>query len=86
MHPPIHPQDTEELVRRNGGKPPLTMQSFTKLVDKAGSPPAPAPDPPAALPAPAAGAAGTEPSATGVPTWQEMGFKEGPTSPFKVCD
>ena len=77
------PQDTSELVRRNGGKPPLTYQSFIKLVDKLGNPPAPVADPPAHLPSPAAGAEGTEPEATYVPTWQEMGFKTAPSTLFK---
>lgn len=30
---PASPQDPQMLLDRNGGKPPLTMQSFTKLVD-----------------------------------------------------
>ena len=30
------PQDPQLLLARNGGKPPLTMQSFTKLVDAGG--------------------------------------------------
>ena len=42
--------DPRELVRLNGGKPALTMQAFTSLCDRAGDPPAPAPDPPATLP------------------------------------
>ena len=29
-------QDPQLLLARNGGKPPLTMQSFTKLVDAGG--------------------------------------------------
>ena len=77
------PQDTSELVRRNGGKPPLTYQSFIKLADKLGNPPAPVADPPVRLPSPAAGAVGTEPEATYVPTWQEMGFKTAPSTLFK---
>ena len=51
-------QDTDELVSRNGGRPPLTMVSFTKLVDRVGAPPAPAPDPPGQLPGPEAGVLG----------------------------
>ncbi|KAG1670815.1 hypothetical protein FOA52_003406 [Chlamydomonas sp. UWO 241] len=75
--------DTSELVERNGGKAPLTMTSFTKLLDKAGKPHAPASDPSAALPGPAKGAVGTAEDETSVPTWQEVGFTEAPTSPFK---
>lgn len=31
--PHTSPQDPQLLLARNGGRPPLTMQSFTKLVD-----------------------------------------------------
>lgn len=75
--------DTAMLVARNNGAAPLTMQSFTKLVDRVGPPPAPRPAP-TRVPPPAPGAPGTEPEATGVPTWQEVGFKEPPTTIFKV--
>lgn len=73
------------LVRRNGGSPPLTYQSFCKLVGNVGNPPPPAADPPAAMPAPRPGSAGL-----GVekdicaPTWQEVGFKEAPVTIFKA--
>ena len=44
--------DPAELLRRSpGGRPPLTMKSFEKLVDSMGVPPAPAAAPPASLPA-----------------------------------
>ncbi|PNH10276.1 (6-4)DNA photolyase [Tetrabaena socialis] len=75
--------DTEMLVARHGGSPPLTMQSFTKLVDRVGDPPPPAPDPPAAIPPPAPGMPAADPAATGVPTWQEVGFTEAPVTIFK---
>lgn len=75
--------DPAVLVRRNNGAAPLTYQSFTKLVDKVGPPPAPLPTPDA-VPPPLAGAPGAEPEATSVPTWQEVGFKEAPTTIFKV--
>jgi len=42
--------DPNVLIAKNGGKAPLTMQSFQKVVDKAGPPPAPAADPPSSLP------------------------------------
>lgn len=45
-----------ELIRKSGGKPPLTMKSFEKLIALMGDPPAPAVDPPAVLPAPVKGA------------------------------
>ena len=44
--------DPAELIQRAGGKPPLTMKSFEKLIAVMGDPPAPAADPPAALPGP----------------------------------
>jgi hypothetical protein len=72
------------LVARNGGSPPLTMVSFCKLVDRVGDPLPPAPDPPAAIPGPAPDMPSTDPAATEVPTWQEVGFKEEPATIFKV--
>ncbi|KXZ45826.1 hypothetical protein GPECTOR_50g620 [Gonium pectorale] len=75
--------DTDMLVARNGGSPPLTMQSFCKLVDRVGDPPAPAPDPPAAMPPPAEGMPSADPGVTQVPTWQEVGFTEAPVTIFK---
>ena len=76
-------QDTDAMVKRNGGKPPLTMQSFTKLVDKAGDPPAalvtPSIIPP---PGPVVEAWG---SPLEVPSLQEVGFTGTPTTIFKVC-
>lgn len=79
------PQDTAKLVQRNGGKAPLTMGSFQKLVDGLGPPPPPAADPPHVLPPPAPGAKGADAPSTSVPTWQEMGFSpdEPPTAVFK---
>lgn len=32
----MRPQDPQLLLARNGGKPPLTMQAFTKLADAGG--------------------------------------------------
>lgn len=76
-------QDTDMMVKRSGGKPPLTMQSFTKLVDKVGDPPAPLPAP-AAIPPPGDLVA-TWGSPLEVPTLQEVGFTGTPTTIFKVC-
>jgi hypothetical protein len=86
FNPPKPPtlQDPAALVAANGGRPPMTMQAFTKLVDKAGDPPPPAPDPPAQLPPPDGGAPGAGEGETGVPTLAEVGFTQQPTSPFKV--
>ena len=71
-------------MQQNGGRPPLTMQSFTRLVDRLGDPPAPAADVPAVLPPPAPGAPGAAAEETGVPTLLECGFTTTPTAPFKV--
>jgi hypothetical protein len=80
--PYVTMQDTDAMVKRNGGKPPLTMQSFTKLVDKAGDPPA-ALVVPSIIPPP-----GHVVEAWGspleVPTLQEVGFTGTPTTIFKV--
>ncbi|GFR42357.1 hypothetical protein Agub_g3052, partial [Astrephomene gubernaculifera] len=92
--------DTDMLVARNGGSPPLTMQAFCRLVERVGEPLPPAPDPPAQLPplpplpppATTSGEEGEEqgrqrpsadPAVTGVPTWQEVGFKEAPVTIFR---
>ncbi|KAI8474142.1 MAG: FAD binding domain of DNA photolyase-domain-containing protein [Monoraphidium minutum] len=75
--------DPAALIAANGGRPPLTMQAFTKLVDRAGDPPPPAGPPPAALPPPDGGAAGAGEEGTGVPTLAEVGFPDAPTAPFK---
>ncbi len=74
------------MARCKGKAPPLTMQAFTKLVDGVGAPPAPAPDPPAQLPPPLlpGGGAPAAGEPTHVPTWQEAGFNEAPTTIFKV--
>lgn len=72
-------QDTEHVVLQNGGKPPLTMQSFTKLIDKLGDPAAPLPAP-LTLPPP-----GPVMEVTTVPTLQECGFTQQPTTIFRVC-
>ncbi|GLI71222.1 hypothetical protein VaNZ11_016339 [Volvox africanus] len=75
--------DTEMLVARNGGRPPLTMVSFCNLVNRVGDPQPPAPDPPATLPPLGEGKPSADPATTAVPTWQEVGFKEAPTLIFK---
>lgn len=58
-------------------------QGFLKLIASVGDPPAPAPDPPATLAAPAAGAHGADEAATQIPTLEELGYTERPSSPFK---
>ncbi len=80
----IATQDTASLVQRNGGKPPLTYQSFIKLVDKLGDPPSPVASAPAQIPPPWANALGADVAATRVPTLEEVGFQEKPTTMFKV--
>lgn len=75
--------DPGQLLARAGGRAPLTMQSFLKLVAALGDPPAPAPDPPARLPGPAPGTKGAEEGATGIPSLAALGYTEAPTSPFK---
>jgi hypothetical protein len=70
------------MVKRSGGKPPLTMQSFTKLVDRVGDPPAPL-EAPATIPAPGPGVDSWG-SPCEVPTLQEVGFTGTPSTIFKV--
>lgn len=70
------------LVRRSNGKLPVTMQSFTKLVDKVGDPPAPL-DAPGAIPPPGPAAQAWGQPLT-VPTLEEVGFTGTPTTIFKV--
>lgn len=73
-----HAQDPEQLVAQNGGKPPVTMQSFTKLIEKVGDPRAPLPSP-TVMPPP-----GPVDELVSVPTLQEVGFTEEPSTIFKV--
>jgi len=67
--------DPDVLIAKNGGKAPLTMQSFQKIVDKAGAPPAPAADPPSTLPSPGGVAVVPEDSYK-VPTLVDIGYGE----------
>ncbi|KAI3439135.1 hypothetical protein D9Q98_001543 [Chlorella vulgaris] len=79
--------DPELLLSRSGGKPPLTMQSFTKLVTAVGPPPEPAADPPGKLPplAPKAAkeAARDGGAAVAVPLLADLGYPPAGTTPFK---
>uniref|UniRef100_A0A7S3R4Y9 Photolyase/cryptochrome alpha/beta domain-containing protein n=1 Tax=Dunaliella tertiolecta TaxID=3047 RepID=A0A7S3R4Y9_DUNTE len=75
--------DTDMLVRENKGKAPLTMQAFEKLVDRVGHPLTALPAPTARLPPVDVSLPGIKDAEVGVPTWQEMGFKEAPTAIFK---
>eukprot|EP00878_Enallax_costatus_P020725 GHUV01021916.1.p1 GENE.GHUV01021916.1~~GHUV01021916.1.p1 ORF type:complete len:400 (+),score=98.18 GHUV01021916.1:1271-2470(+) len=69
--------DTEQLIAQNNGKVPVTMQSFTKLIDKVG-------DPQAALLAPAIiPPPGPFDELVSVPTLAEVGFTQAPTTIFK---
>jgi cryptochrome len=71
--------DPSILISKNGGKAPMTMQSFQKLVDKVGPPPAPAADPPSELPAcPLVSDGGY-----GVPSMKEIGYGEEYTKDAK---
>jgi cryptochrome len=79
MQPSTCQQDTDALLRAAGGRAPQTMQSFTKLIDKVGEPPAPLPAP-ASLPPPGPLAE----VVTSVPTLAEVGFEQRPTTVFKV--
>lgn len=71
-------QDTEQLLAQNGGKVPLTMQSFTKLIDKVGEPTAPLTAPATICPP------GPVDEVVSVPTLAEVGFTQQPTTIFKV--
>jgi cryptochrome len=75
--------DPQLLLARNGGKPPLTMQAFTKLADAVGPPPAPAADPPEKLPPLAPQAASLDAAASGVPSLADIGYPPAGTTPFK---
>jgi hypothetical protein len=77
----LRTQDTDVLLRAAGGKPPLTMQAFTKLVDKVGAPPAPLAAPSTLPPL------GPMPNDVGpvdVPALAELGFTGEPSTIFKV--
>jgi hypothetical protein len=55
------------------------MQSFTKLIDKVGEPPAPLPAP-VSVPPPGP----VSEAVTSVPTLAQVGFSQQPTTVFKV--
>jgi hypothetical protein len=67
------------LLRVSGGRAPQTMQSFTKLIDKVGEPPAPLPAPVSMPPL-----GPVSEAVTSVPTLREVGFQQQPTTVFKV--
>jgi cryptochrome len=76
--------DLEALAAAAGGKAPLTMQSFQKLLAVVGPPPPPAPDAPAALPGPAPGAWSCAPAEAAVPSLAACGYPaDGATAPFR---
>ncbi|KAL4418944.1 hypothetical protein ABPG77_009124 [Micractinium sp. CCAP 211/92] len=76
--------DPQMLLDRNGGKPPITMQSFTKLVDSVGAPPAPAADPPEKLPPlPPKAEAQAAAAEADVPSLTDIGYPPAGTTPFK---
>lgn len=74
--------DPNVLIAKNGGKAPLTMQSFQKIVDKAGAPPAPAADPPSMLP-PLGDGAVVPDGAYHVPSLEDLGYGEEHTKETK---
>lgn len=83
-HTLYDPADLHKLCK--GGKLPLTMQGFTKMVDSLGDPPAPLADPPAAMPGPEPGKKFTSKEEGRVPTLTELGYEEIPAdrqSPFR---
>eukprot|EP01137_Pigoraptor_chileana_P026531 Opistho-2@7955 len=75
--------DTDTLVRRNGGRAPLSMGGFVKLLASVGPPPSVAPDAPDVIPPPDSTLPGAGFENTDVPTWESIGYKEAPTTPFK---
>ena len=77
-------QDGEAVVKANKGKPPTAYGAFLKLADRLGPPPEPAPDAPQQLPPFKAGAPRTTGSEMEVPTLQDIGYDEAPTTSFTV--
>lgn len=75
--------DPRELVKQNGGKPPLTMKGFEKLVDAVGNPADPARDPPAHLPAPCPDVAMCSEEECAVPCLGDIGYPDTASSHFK---
>jgi len=78
--------DPADIVAKNGGKPPLTMQSFVKVCDSLGPPLPPAVDPPMNIPGPAPGTPHVEYTTTKggdscltwgkVPSLSDIGYEE----------
>jgi cryptochrome len=79
--------DLNMLVAKSpGGKAPLTMKGFEKLIDSVGNPLPPAPDPPSKLPPPAPGAkyCGDGNKQSRVPSLVDIGYPpDQATTPFK---
>ena len=70
----------EDLIEKNGGKPPHSMSAFQKLMDSMGEVPATAPDPPKQFPGLPQGA---KSQATDVPTLKDLKYVES-QSPYRV--
>lgn len=62
----------------------MLVQSFEGLVNRVGPPPAALPAPTSSLPAIDMELPSIKGAEVSVPTWQEIGFTEAPTSIFKV--
>ena len=81
---PFMSQDGNAVVKANKGKPPTAYGAFLKLADRLGPPPEPVPDAPQQLPSFKAGAPRTSGSEMEVPTLQEIGYHQAPTTSFVV--
>ena len=75
--------DPADIVRRSGGKAPLTMKSFEKIINAMGDPQAPAADPPATLPCPANNAPRCSEIESLVPFLVDLGYSDSATTPFR---
>lgn len=74
--------DPADIVRRSGGKSPLTMKSFEKIINSMGDPPPPVSDPPATLPGPATDAPRCDAYQSLVPSLVDLGYSDPSTTPF----
>lgn len=75
--------DPSFLIQQAGGRPPMSMGAFQKLIEKVGNPPSPAEDPPNQLPSIPESSLFCKTSESLIPKLQDLGYKEIPTTPFK---
>lgn len=76
--------DPDDIKKNNKGKAPETYKSFQAAASRLPAPASPVNDSPEKLPPVDAKAKGTDEKSTSVPTLEEAGYNDKPTTPFHV--